>query len=550
MQSRAARVTFVIGGVRSGKSEFAAQLARGLSQNPVYLATSRISDEDHRRRVDRHRAERGPEWTTIEEDRLLSRPELDGRVVVVDCLTLWLTNCLLDAGAVDDRALARTLAFAAHELDQALARPAHFILISNEIGQGVHATTELGRRFTDLHGMLNQHAASRADSVVLMVAGLPHSIKGPLPERLEPHESASRARSAPSTSLPRFRIPEADASVRRAAEARQARLTKPAGSLGRLEQLAVELAAWQGEDRPSVRPAAALVFASDHPVTAHGVSAFPAAVTRAMLENFTKGGAAVSVLSRSLGVALSVVDVGVDGLAETELDSGIFFRDPVASAPAGDIRSEDALSHEHYARLLLAGASAVERLSRDTRLLVLGEMGIGNTTPASSVLAALFEGEPEAFVGRGTGIDDAALDRKRGVVRDALRRLGRVRDPHEIVRRVGGREIAALLGAMARGLERRMAILVDGFVVTAAAAALLLLNPEARPGMVFAHRSGECAHGRVLKLLGVSPLLDLQMRLGEGSGALSAFPLLELACALHNEMASFESAGVPGRLDE
>ena len=330
-----------------------------------------------------------------------------------------------------------------------------------------------------------------------------------------------------------FILPSPDEAVRREAEAHQARLTKPAGSLGRLEQLAIQAAAWQGAVRPQVRPAAALLFAADHPVAAHGVSAYPSAVTRAMLDNFATGGAAASVLTRSMAIPLHVIDVGVN-----------------PKGGAGDIRVEDGLSHEAYLQTLATGASAVDRLPRDTRVLILGEMGIGNTTVAAAVFAALFATPAETFVGRGTGISDAVLARKQEAVAAALSRLGAERDPHTILRRVGGRDIVALLGAMARALELRMLVLIDGFVVTAAAAALLHLNPEARAGLVFTHRSDERAHGHVLERLRVRPLLDLGLRLGEASGALAAFPLLELACVLHAEMATFDSASVPERLDD
>ena len=179
----APRVIFVLGGARSGKSRQAATLAQRLAPDPVYLATSRVSadDPEHQRRVDRHRADRGPEWTTIEEERLISRHPLDGRVVVVDCLTLWLTNWFMHERASPELAFERTLDSARAELDRTLARNATWILVSNEIGQGVHAMTEIGRQFTDLQGFVNQHAASRADTVVLMVAGIPHVIKGQLP---------------------------------------------------------------------------------------------------------------------------------------------------------------------------------------------------------------------------------------------------------------------------------------------------------------------------------------------------------------------------------
>lgn len=354
---------------------------------------------------------------------------------------------------------------------------------------------------------------------------------------------------SPSLSLPQISVPSLDEPARRVALARQDQLTKPRGSLGVLEQLVVDMAAFQATPLPSVRPAAALVFAADHPVTRHGVSAYPREVTAAMLVNFLGGGAAASVLCKAHGIPLTIVDVGVATpyeLPSRRLPDVSFRRDPVAAEPAGDLRSEDAMSEQTYARTYEAGRAAVDALGPGVRTLLLGEMGIGNTTAAAAVCAALL-GEPAtAMVGAGTGVIGEALERKRTVVGDALRRAAGETDPHRIVQRLGGRDIAALLGAAGRAIERRMVILVDGFVVSAAILALVRLAPRARAGLVLAHRSNEQAHGRVLAAMEGVPLLDLGMRLGEASGALCAWPLVDMACRLHAEMATFESAGVPG----
>lgn len=337
-----------------------------------------------------------------------------------------------------------------------------------------------------------------------------------------------------------------DADVAHRAQRRQLCLTKPPGSLGALEDLAVRIAAWQHADTPSVRPATGILFASDHPVTRHGVSPYPSAVTRAMLENFATGGAAANVLARAADVRLVVVDVGVDGPPTRAPADVAVVRAPVADLPAGDLRVEDAMSEATFKAALTAGRHAVAE-ALGARAFVLGDMGIGNTTPAAAVCAAVLGGEPGDWVGAGTGAEGAMLDVKRRVVRDAVARLGGETDPWTIVRRVGGREIAALLGAIQAALERRAIVLIDGFVVTAAALALARLEPRAPEGMIFCHRSAERAHGRVLEALNVRPLLDLSMRLGEGSGALLAFPLVDAACRLHGEMATFTSAAVPDR---
>ncbi|HVW30623.1 MAG TPA: nicotinate-nucleotide--dimethylbenzimidazole phosphoribosyltransferase [Polyangiaceae bacterium] len=345
--------------------------------------------------------------------------------------------------------------------------------------------------------------------------------------------------------IPSFEIAGPDVAAASAARARQARLTKPAGSLARLEEVAMRIAAWQGSAKPSARPAAAVLFAADHPVTVHGVSAYPPAVTRAMVNNFANGGAAASVLTSVQGLPLHVVDVGVSGDPGAVASS--VFRDPVAGDPAGDVRIEDAMSPETYERALAAGVAAIKRLDPDVRIVMLGEMGIGNTTVAAAVAAALLGGEPGLYVGAGTGVAGDALENKRRVVTDAVARLKGERAVHEILRRVGGRDVVALVGAILAALERRALVLVDGFIVSVAALAAVRLVPAARDGLLFGHRSAEHAHGRVLEAMNAEPLLSLGLRLGEASGALTAYPLLELACALHNQMATFESAGVPDR---
>lgn len=356
---------------------------------------------------------------------------------------------------------------------------------------------------------------------------------------MKPNETSARVRP----------LPEPNAASARAARARQNSLTKPPGSLGRLEDLAVQIAAWQAEPLPRARPAAALLFAADHPVTRHGVSPYPSEVTRAMLANFSSGGAAASVLAGEQRLPLVVVDVGVSDIAKTDRRSGASIRcDPVARDPSGDIRVEDAMSLETFERCLEAGRNTVASLG-DIRVLLLGEMGIGNTTPAAAVCAALLGGDPGEFAGEGTGTRGAALENKRQVVRDAVQRLRGESEPRAILRRAGGRELCALFGAMCAALEKRVIVLVDGFIVTAVSLALCREWPGSAAGLVFAHRSGEQAHQRVLEHLGAEPLLDLRLRLGEGSGALLAFSLLEHACSLHEKMATFESAGVPDRKD-
>ncbi|MBW2241935.1 MAG: nicotinate-nucleotide--dimethylbenzimidazole phosphoribosyltransferase [Deltaproteobacteria bacterium] len=333
----------------------------------------------------------------------------------------------------------------------------------------------------------------------------------------------------------------------RLARERQQQLTKPAGSLGRLEVIAVQLAAIQRNPLPEARPAAALIFAADHPVTAHSVSAYPQEVTRSMLGNLARGGAAAAVLARAVGVPLTVVDVGVAGTPEETVSTP---RHPVADHLRGDLRNDDAMSEETAALAMNAGEETVAALESGTRILMLGEIGIGNTTVAAAVAAALLGQEASALVGPGTGVDGKGLQRKIAVVDDALARVARdgPTGPMEILRRLGGPDLAALVGAMRRARTLDMTVLVDGYSVSIAALVACRAEPELREHLVFSHRSAEPGHEIILRELGAEPLLQLGMRLGEATGALTAFPLIEAACLLHAQMATFDEAAVPTAL--
>jgi nicotinate-nucleotide--dimethylbenzimidazole phosphoribosyltransferase len=298
------------------------------------------------------------------------------------------------------------------------------------------------------------------------------------------------------------------------------------------------------------RPAAVLLFAADHPVVRHGVAAYPASVTAGMVANFAAGGAAASVAAVGVhGLPLEVHDVGVDtpyDLPPAGPNGARVVRHACAERAAGDLREQDAMDPDLFAAALEAGRSAVLALDPTPRVLILGEMGIGNTTPASAVAAALL-GRPAAdLAGPGTGLDSDGVAAKAAVIDDALRRIAGTAEPLEILRRVGGRELAAIAGAAlaARGIGAL--VLVDGFIVTAAILAAVRSEPELREHLLFAHRSGEPGHALLLEELDASPLLDLGLRLGEGSGALAAFGLVDLACRLHGEMATFADAGLEG----
>jgi nicotinate-nucleotide--dimethylbenzimidazole phosphoribosyltransferase len=338
-----------------------------------------------------------------------------------------------------------------------------------------------------------------------------------------------------------------DEAVGRQAEARHMQLTKPPGSLGRLEQVGVWLSACQGvcPPRPLTRPRV-LVFAGDHGIARHGVSAYPPEVTGQMVANFLAGGAAVNVLSCAVGATVRVVDLAVDGPTFPELPAQVT-RYKVRRS-SGRIDIEDALSAEEADAAVTAGRTvADEEVDRGADLLIAGDMGIGNTTPAAVLVAAVTGSEPVAVVGRGTGIDDAGWMRKAAAIRDALRRARPVRhDPVALLRTCGGADLAGMAGFLAQAAARRTPVLLDGLVVGAAALLAEQLAPGARAWWLAAHRSTEPAHTLVLDHLGLTPLLDLGMRLGEGSGALTALPLVMAAGRVLAEMATFANAGISG----
>ncbi len=314
-----------------------------------------------------------------------------------------------------------------------------------------------------------------------------------------------------------------DEKAAQAALARQDTLTKPQGSLGRLEEIAAWLARWQGRAMPKLDKVQVVVFAGSHGVTAQGVSAFPAEVTHQMVANFSAGGAAINQLARAAGAELSVVPLEVE-------------------RPTGDFTQEAAMDEADFLAAVSAGYAAV---GDDADLACFGEMGIGNTTTAAAIAAALFGGEPSRWVGRGTGVDDAGLKRKAAAIEKGLSlhryALG---DPLRTAAALGGRELAAIMGATLAARHKRVPVLLDGFVCTAAAAPLQKLDPKGLAHALAGHVSAEAGHRGLLEAMGLSPLLDLGMRLGEGSGACLAVNVVRSALACHAGMASFAEAGV------
>jgi nicotinate-nucleotide--dimethylbenzimidazole phosphoribosyltransferase len=332
----------------------------------------------------------------------------------------------------------------------------------------------------------------------------------------------------------------------RDAMARHEQLTKPVGSLGRLEELGAWATACQGTcpPHPFLRPKV-VVFAGDHGVAAHGVSAYPSEVTQQMVGNFLSGGAAVNVLAAAAGASVRVVDLAVD--CDPAAVEAVVTRHKVRRG-SGTIHLQDALTDAEVTQALSAGvAIADEEIDRGADLLIAGDMGIGNTTPAAVLVAALTGAEPVAVVGRGTGIDDAGWMRKTAAIRDALRRARPiVDDPVALMRTAGGADIAAMAAFLAQAALRRTPVILDGVVVGAAAMLAEELAPGARRWWVAGHRSVEPAHALALEHLELEPILELGMRLGEGSGAVVALPLVQMAVRVLAEMATFADAGVSG----
>ncbi|HSS74140.1 MAG TPA: nicotinate-nucleotide--dimethylbenzimidazole phosphoribosyltransferase [Gaiellaceae bacterium] len=313
-----------------------------------------------------------------------------------------------------------------------------------------------------------------------------------------------------------------------AARAALDRKTKPQGSLGRLEELAVRIAGIRGEANPGQLRAAIVLAAADHGVAAHGVSAYPQAVTEQMLANFHAGGAAVCVLARRAGAELRVFDLGV-------------------GSPTADIAAGPAMSRKRAEECIARGGAVASELAEEAFGIVgLAEMGIGNSTSAAALAAALLAVDPEQVTGRGTGVDDVGLALKVEVVRGALA-ANRVNDPLGVLAGLGGFEIAFLAGVAMTAAERGLVVLLDGFITGAAALVAERLAPGTGRAMVAAHLSPEPGHRLVLEELGLEPLLDLRLRLGEGSGAALALPLVQASLAILDEMATFESAGVSDR---
>ncbi|WP_088102396.1 nicotinate-nucleotide--dimethylbenzimidazole phosphoribosyltransferase [Halalkalibacter urbisdiaboli] len=319
-------------------------------------------------------------------------------------------------------------------------------------------------------------------------------------------------------------------------------LTKPVGSLGRLEQLAIQLAGITGEMRPTIEKPAIIVAAADHGIVEEGVSAYPQAVTALMVDNFVKGGAAINVFGRQIGAPVYVVDVGINANLEHQP-----IEHQKVKYGTNNFYKEDAMSEKDVEAAIEVGRLiASKRISEGHKVLITGEMGIGNTTSSSALIAAFTGIDVEKVVGTGTGIDQTGKQRKITIIKESLHKRGitNTLSPIQVVAKIGGLEIAALTGVILEGAEKKIPVIIDGLISSAAALVASELVPEVRPYLLIAHQSAEPGHHLLLNYLGVSPLLHLNLRLGEGTGAALAYPLLEAASRVMKEMATFKDIGL------
>ncbi|WP_207841310.1 nicotinate-nucleotide--dimethylbenzimidazole phosphoribosyltransferase [Williamsia soli] len=574
--------TLVLGGIRSGKSAFGEGL---LPHTGVrYLATAAnpaTGDPEWSDRIAQHRVRRPAEWTTIETGDVAAELRSDSRTAtLVDDLGSWVSRHIDSVGGWSDDDF--DMSGVIDEISSAVSEfTGDLVIISPEVGLSLVAPTPAGRLFQDQLGLLNSAIAAACDRVVLIVAGqvlelgtantyspsaLPLAVPNEpsidatadsdSPETAATPDFAPEAGTTPPESIraaTEFELPEQfefvaapDRAAAIEARHRQGELTKPPGSLGRLEEVAIWVASCQGVCPPAPFEApTVVVFAGDHGVAKAGVSAFPPEVTAQMVANFAAGGAAVNVLGRVHGARVRVEDLAVDAQTPEAISRFKVRRS------SGDLTREDALTTEETRAAISAGRTiADQEIDSGADLLMAGEMGIGNTTPATILVGLLTDSEPVVVVGRGTGIDDNGWIRKTGAVRDGMRR-GRphARVPLELLRTVAGAEIAAMAGFLAQAALRRTPVILDGLVVTAAALVANDMAPGAREWWLAGHRSAEPAHSIALRQLDLEPLLDLSMRLGEGSGALTALPVVQSAVATLASMATFSEAAVSGAAD-
>jgi nicotinate-nucleotide--dimethylbenzimidazole phosphoribosyltransferase len=552
----------VTGPVRSGKSRFAQVLAQRTGHPVTYVATASRSADDPEwdARLERHRASRPAAWTLVETagqrscalTALLGEAPA-GRTLLVDSLGTWLADRIAGVEpAVRDDALRLEAALEADSaaLASALtACAAVTIVVGEETGWGIVPAFASARIFRDVLGRLQQALAARATHLYLTVSGFAidlHAAGSLIPPAAHVAEEPA-AGVAPEdppidpAAWARAIVPGDMAAAARA-RAHIDALTKPLGALGRLEEIAVQLSAIAGHEpaRPYTATAI-LVAAGDHGVSAENVSAYPAAVTPQMVAAFTGGFAAINALARTVRADLYVADFGV---REVPAPHASLF-DLRVGAGTANLAREPALGEAAVDAALSAGIVAFERLfeRRHYDVVALGEMGIGNTTSAAAVVAALTGARAADIVGYGTGIDAAAFARKVATVERALARF-EPRDWRTVAREVGGFEIVGMAGFLIAAARRHVPVVLDGFIVAAAALIACGIAPAIRDYCIAAHVSAERGHRAALAALGLRPLLDLDLRLGEGTGAALALPLVEAASRMVCEMKTFAEAGV------
>jgi len=557
--TRPAGLVVVTGGARSGKSSFAERLASSRGGLVTYVATGEARDDEMDERIRIHRDRRPPSWETVEEPLAAADAVLrSGRrsaTVIVDCMALLASNLMEAAGSgagtsASDEGVSRVLEEARAIVRAAAAVPASVVVVTNEVGSGVVPEGALARAYRDALGAANRLLVEEADEAYLMCAGVPVPLKDGAvrPGRAPFTTEAGRFERTERAGLPGgeasfVKVPPPSREAADRARRRLDSLTKPPGSLGVLEELSVRLAAMKGALCNPFESKCVIVMAGDHGVAREGVSAYPPEVTAQMLANIASGGAAVSVLARQAGARLVPVDIGVAADVEAE---GVLIRK--VRRGTDDISRGPAMSVEEARKAVETGIDVVlQQVASGSDLVATGEMGIGNTTPASALIAVFTGRRPAEVTGPGTGLGGGALARKVAVVERALA----VNEPDasrplEVLAALGGFEIAGLAGVVLGAASRRVPVIVDGLISTAAALCACALEPTAGHYLVASHLSSEPGHRVALEALGIPPLIHMDMRLGEGTGAVLAMNIVEAAARIPLEMATFESAAVSG----
>ncbi|HEX6235534.1 MAG TPA: nicotinate-nucleotide--dimethylbenzimidazole phosphoribosyltransferase [Jiangellaceae bacterium] len=541
----------VLGGQKSGKSSLAARRAAASGRPVVVVAPAVARDDEFAARVARHRADRPEHWRTVETFDLTGAVAAagPGAFVLVDALDTWLAESMESAGVqvgddVPDQQrraeLERVLLDRLREFATAVASSdCAVLMIAGQPGLGVHAGGPGARAYVDLHGLAVQVVSEAADEVLLVVGGrvLPLIRDEPIATTpIRPHAHVDRPVADPRAveELVGSIVP-VDESAAKAAREQHDGLAKPPGSLGRLEELGVQLAAISGTCPPPV-PASPVVIvaAGDHGVHAQGVSDWPQSVTAAMVATVAAGRASVNAIARAVGASVTVLDVGTQGGASV---GGV--RAVRIAAGTRDVTKEPAMTEDECRAAIAAGVEAARDLIEDgADLIATGDLGIANTTVSACLVAALTGAAPTDVAGRGANLDDTKTPRKIQVIEAALARHGADRSPLATLASLGGFEHAALVGVMLAAAQARVPVVLDGVIANAAALAAMALCPAVSGYMIAGHLSAEPGARHALAALGQAGLLDLHMRLGEGTGSVLAVPVIQAAARVLGEVAT------------